>query len=328
VVGRGWTGDGGRPHAEAMALARAGARARGATAYVTLEPCAHVGRAPACAPALVAAGVTRVVAAIGDPDPRVDGQGLVALRAAGITVETGCLAAEAAALNGGFLSRITTGRPALTLKLATSLDGRIATAGGESRWITGPQARAEVHLMRARSDAVLIGGGTARSDDPLLDVRGLGLAGANPVRVIVSAGLDLPEEGRLAASAKAIPLWLCHEPDADQARRRAWEERGAVSVPVPRGEEGRPDIAAVMQRLGDRGITRVLCEGGGRMAASLLRAGLVDEIVAYAAGSVLGGDGVPAVGPMTIWALEGAPRFRLVDVARIGPDTRSRWERP
>lgn len=326
VVGRGWTGDGGRPHAEAVALARAGVRARGATVYVTLEPCAHVGRAPPCAGALIGAGVARVVVAIEDPDPRVNGQGLAALRAAGIVVETGCLAPEATALNRGFLSRITRGRPAVTLKLATSLDGRIATATGESRWITGPQARAEVHLMRAQSDAVLVGAGTVRSDDPLLDVRGLGIAGANPVRVVVSSGLDLPLDGRLSATAAETPLWLCHDARADTARRRAWEDRGAVLIEVPSGEEGRPDLAALMQRLGERGITCLLGEGGGRLAAALLRAGLVDEVVAYTAGLVLGGDALPAVGGMEIGALDAAPRFRLVETARVGPDTRTRWE--
>ncbi len=310
-----------------MALARAGDRARGATVYVTLEPCAHVGRAPPCAAALIGAGVARVVVAIGDPDPRVNGQGLAALRAAGIVVETGCLASEATALNRGFLSRITRGRPALTLKLATSLDGRIATATGESRWITGPQARAEVHLMRAQSDAVLVGAGTARSDDPLLDVRGLGIAGANPVRVVVSSGLELPLDGRLAATAAETPLWLCHDARADPARRRAWEQRGAQLIAVPSGGEGTPDLAAVLQRLGERGITRVFCEGGGRLAAALLRAGLVDEVVAYTAGLVLGGDAVPAVGGMEIGALDVAPRFRLVETARVGPDIRTRWER-
>jgi diaminohydroxyphosphoribosylaminopyrimidine deaminase/5-amino-6-(5-phosphoribosylamino)uracil reductase len=294
---------------------------------VTLEPCAHVGRAGPCSEALVAAGVARAVVAIGDPDPRVDGRGLAALRAAGIAVETGCLAEEAAAFNRGFLCRIASGRPALTLKLAASLDGRIATAAGESRWITGPQARAEVHLMRAQADAVLVGAGTARADDPLLDVRDLGIAGANPVRVVVAAGLDLPLDGRLAGTAARTPLWLCHDAGADSVRRRAWEEIGAVPIAVRRGGNGRPDLAAVMQILAERGITRVLCEGGGRMAAALLRAGLVDEVVAYAAGAVLGGDAVPAVGPLSLGALALAPRLRLSDVAHIGPDVRSRWER-
>jgi diaminohydroxyphosphoribosylaminopyrimidine deaminase/5-amino-6-(5-phosphoribosylamino)uracil reductase len=311
----------------AVARARAGSAARAPTAYVRGVPGAHVGRPGPRSAALVAAGVARVVVPIGDPDPRVDGRGLAALRAAGIAVETGCLAEDAMALNRGFLSRIASGRPALTLKFAASLDGRIATATGESRWITGPEARAEVHLMRARSDAVLVGAGTARADDPRLDVRDLGIAGANPVRVVVSAGLDLPLDGRLAATAAAVPLWLCHGPRLDPARRRAWEAAGAVLLEVAAGANGRLDLPAVLLGLGARGITRLLCEGGGRLAAGLLGAGLVDEVVSYSAGSVLGADAVPAVGPLGIGALALAPRFRLRDAAPVGPDLRTRWER-
>lgn len=327
VVARGATGEGGRPHAEAVALARAGAAARGATAYVTLEPCAHTGRTPPCAEGLIGAGVVRVVAAHQDPDPRVDGRGFARLREAGIVVEVGCLAEAARALNRGFLTRVAEGRPMLTLKLATSLDGRIATAAGESRWITGAQARAEVHLLRARADAVLIGAGTARADDPRLDVRGIGIARPDLVRVVVASRLDLPLDGRLAATAAAQPLWLCHGPEADRDRRADWEALGAVLIAVPAGQDGRLDPAALMQSLGARGLTRVLCEGGGALAAALLAAGQVDEVVAYAAGTALGAQGVPAVGPLAPGALALAPRFRLAGVAAVGPDIRSRWLR-
>lgn len=327
VVGRGATGDSGRPHAEAIALARAGDAARGATAYVTLEPCAHTGRTPPCTEALIAAGVARVVIAHQDPDPRVNGRGIAALRGAGIAIETGCLEAEARVLNRGFLMRVTEGRPMLVLKLATSLDGRIATATGESRWITGPQARAEVHLMRAQADAVLVGAGTARADDPRLDVRGLGLASLSPVRVVLAGTLALPETGRLAESASDAPLWLCHHAGADAARRAFWAERGATLIEVP-ATGGRLDLAEVMQELGRRGITRVLCEGGGELAAALLTADLVDEIVAYAAGLMLGAAGTPSVGPLALEQLALAPRFKMVEVAQTGPDIRSRWLRP
>ena len=279
VVGRGRTGDGGRPHAETLALAQAGSAARGATAYVTLEPCAHAGKTPPCAEALVAAGVSRVVSTVEDPDPRVAGAGFAALRAAGIEVVTGCLAAEAAEINAGFLGRVRTGRPQLTLKLAASLDGRIATGSGESRWITGPRARAEVHLMRARSDAVLVGAGTARTDDPRLDVRGLGLRDANPVRVVVSGGLGLPRGGALGRTARDIPLWLCHHAEAESDRCAAWAETGAELVEIPFQDDGQLDLGALMRTLGDRGLTRVLCEGGGRLSAALLEADLVDEVV-------------------------------------------------
>ena len=325
VVGRGRTADGGRPHAETVALARAGTAARGATAYVTLEPCAHTAKTPPCADALIAAGIARVVSTIEDPDPRVAGSGFAALRAAGIDVVAGCLAAEAEELNAGFLSRVRTGKPRLTLKLAASLDGRIATASGESRWITGPRARAEVHLMRARSDAVLVGGGTARTDDPRLDVRGLGMTGADPVRVVVSGGLDLPRGGTLGTTAREIPLWLCHHSEAEAESRAAWSGTGADLLEIPFQDDGRLDLSALLRILGDRGLTRVLCEGGGRLSAALLEAGLVDEVVLYTAGIVLGADGTPAIGPLRAEALADAPRLRLVETARIGDDTRSRW---
>jgi diaminohydroxyphosphoribosylaminopyrimidine deaminase/5-amino-6-(5-phosphoribosylamino)uracil reductase len=327
VVGRGWTQPGGRPHAEAMALAAAGPAARGATAYVTLEPCAHVGETPPCAGALVAAGVARVVAAIEDPDPRVEGRGFAALRAAGVAVETGCLAEEAAALNAGFLTRVARGRPRLTLKLATSIDGRIATGTGESRWITGPLARREVHLMRAASDAVLIGAGTARSDDPRLDVRDVGLDDARPVRVAVSGGLTLPRGGALGATARERPLWLVHHAEAEPARREAWESAGATLIEIPFQPDGQLDLSAMLQALGARGLTRVLCEGGGRLAGALLAADLVDEVVSYAAGLALGEEAVAAVGPMEVGALALAPRFRLAGLRRVGGDVRARWLR-
>lgn len=327
VVGRARTADGGRPHAEAAALAQAGTRARGATVYVTLEPCVRPGRAGPCTDALVAAGVARVVVAIEDPDPRVNGEGIAALRAAGLVVDVGCLAAEAAALNRGFLRRITTGRPMMTLKLASSLDGRIATGTGESRWITGPRARSEVHLLRAQADAILVGAGTVRSDNPRLDVRELGMSDCNPVRVVVSGALALPRDGHLAETAAGAPLWLCHDSEADAARRKAWSELGATLIEIPFRTDGQLDLSAMMQRLGDRGITRVLCEGGGRLAAALIEDDLVDELVCYTAGLALGAAAVPAIGDLDITALQLAPRFSLLDVTSVGPDMRSRWQR-
>ncbi|MFO1141888.1 MAG: bifunctional diaminohydroxyphosphoribosylaminopyrimidine deaminase/5-amino-6-(5-phosphoribosylamino)uracil reductase RibD [Amaricoccus sp.] len=327
VVGRGRTGAGGRPHAEAAALAQAGALAKGATCYVTLEPCVHTGQTPPCSAALIAAGVARVVVAIEDPDPRVNGRGVEALRTAGIAVEVGCLATEAVATNRGFLTRVTAGRPMVTLKLASSLDGRIATGTGESRWITGPAARAEVHLMRAQSDAVLVGAGTVRSDNPRLDVRDLGIRDANPVRVVVSGALSLPRDGHLAETAKQVPLWLCHDQEAEPARRQAWTEAGAELIEIPFQEDDQLDLAAMMQALGDRGLTRVLCEGGGRLAAALIEADLVDEVVVFTAGVVLGAEAIPSVAALDVPALQLAPRFRLLEAAPIGPDMRSRWRR-
>ena len=323
IVGRGRTADGGRPHAETQALAQAGEAARGATAYVTLEPCAHHGRTPPCAEALVAAGVARVVVAAQDPDHRVAGRGIARLRAAGIAVETGLMEAEARRDLAGFLSRIERDRPFVTLKLAASLDGRIATGTGESRWITGPQARARVHMMRARHDAVMVGGGTARADDPMLNVRGLGID-RQPVRVVVSRRLDLPPEGALARSAGDIPLWLCHDRAVDPA---PWTARGAVSLPCGLSN-GQVDVAQVMAALAEKGLTRVFCEGGAGLAASLLAAGFVDELALFTAGCAIGAEGTPALAAMGIDRLAEAPRLRLAHQERIGADLLSLWRRP
>lgn len=292
VVGRGWTQPGGRPHAERMALDAAGKAARGATAYVTLEPCAHHGRAPPCADALVAAGVARVVSALTDPDPRVAGRGHARLRAAGIEVVEGVRSAPAAELQRGFLSRVTLGRPMVTLKLATSFDGRIATAAGESRWITGEAARRHVHLLRLTHDAVMVGAGTARADLPALNVRGFGPV-RQPVRVVIANAPipALPPEG-----PDHGPLWV---------------------LPGP--------VDEALAELGRRGLTRVFCEGGGQLAAALLAAGLVDELVGYTAGVVLGGDGRAAVAPLGLGALAEAPRFRLAETRALGGDVFHRW---
>jgi len=324
IVGRGWTQDGGRPHAEPVALAQAGAAACGATAYVSLEPCSHHGKTPPCAEALVAAGIARVVTALEDPDPRVSGRGHSLLQAAGIEVVTGVLAAEAAAVQAGFLSRIRLGRPMVTLKLATSFDGRIATASGESRWITGEGARHLVHAMRARHDAVLVGGGTLRTDDPLLTVRGMG-ALRQPVRIVASAGLNLPL-GRLAGSVPEGPVWLLHGGGAPVAARAAWEAAGARLLPVALGGGGL-DPAAMLLALGQAGLTRVFCEGGGQLAAALLAAGLVDEVIGFTAGLALGAGGLPSLGALPEGALAEAPRFTLAETGAVGGDVLHRWRR-
>lgn len=326
VLGRGWTQDGGRPHAETMALGQAGAQARGATAYVSLEPCSHHGKTPPCADALIAAGVARVVVALSDPDPRVSGRGLAALRDAGIDVAEGICAPKALRAHHGFLTRVTQGRPMLTLKLATSADGRIATAAGESQWITGAPARAWVHGMRACHDAVLVGAGTARADDPSLTVRGLGIA-HQPVRIVLSRRLDLPMDSALMRSACEIPVWLCHGPDAPEAAKTAWAGAGARLIAVSTGPGGQLDLCAVMSALGAAGLTRVFCEGGGMLAAGLLGADLVDDLAVITAGMVLGAEGTPAVGAMGIAALAEAPRFALAETRALGGDILSLWSR-
>ncbi|QPM90080.1 bifunctional diaminohydroxyphosphoribosylaminopyrimidine deaminase/5-amino-6-(5-phosphoribosylamino)uracil reductase RibD [Pseudooceanicola algae] len=326
VVGRGWTSPGGRPHAEVQALAQAGPNARGATAYVSLEPCAHHGRTPPCAEALIAAGIVRVVAPLEDVDPRVEGKGFAMLRAAGIAVTTGVRAAEAAQDHAGFFLNREQGRPLLTLKLALTLDGRIATATGESQWITGPEARRQVHAMRARHDAVMVGAGTARIDDPSLTVRGLGVT-RQPVRVVVSRRIDLPLMGHLARTAKDIPVWICHGRDADPSLVEAWQGLGATLLPCE--VSGRQlEVASVLGALGTAGLTRVFCEGGGALAATLLGADLVDELVVMSAGLLLGAEGRPALGAMGIDRLAEAPRLDLVESRIIGPDVMTRWRRP
>jgi diaminohydroxyphosphoribosylaminopyrimidine deaminase/5-amino-6-(5-phosphoribosylamino)uracil reductase len=322
IVGRGYTADGGRPHAETAALAQAGGHALGATAYVTLEPCAHHGKTPPCATALIAAKVARVVVAIGDPDPRVAGRGITMLRDAGVTVDENALADEARIDHAGFLLRVTQNRPFVTLKLAGTLDGRIATATGESQWITGPEARRAVHMMRARHDAVMVGAGTVRADDPSLTVRGLGLT-KQPVRVVVSRAMKIPATSQLAQTAQDVPVWLCHGPDANVS---AWTDKGARSLSCPIAA-GQVDPAVAMNALAAQGITRVFCEGGGMLAASLLNAGLVDELVVFSAGMAIGAEGTPALAAMGIDRLANAPRFTLHNVQQTGADICHTWRR-
>jgi len=326
IVGRGWTQPGGRPHGEACALAQAGAAAHGATAYVSLEPCAHTGQTPPCAQALIEAGVARVVTALSDPDPRVAGRGHAMLRAAGIVVDCGCEAEAAALANAGFLMRITRGRPMVTLKLALTLDGRIATAAGVSRWITGAQARRMVHLLRARHDAVMVGAGTARADDPDLRVRELGVA-HQPVRIVADSRLGVSVGGRLGRSAHEAAVWMLHGAQAPQATRRDWQAAGASLVTCDLDALGRLDIGDALQRLGARGITRVFCEGGGGLAASLMRAGLVDEMVVFSAGHAFGADGTAGLGAMGVTAIGPHP-FELIASQRCGEDLMHHWRRP
>ena len=326
VVGRGWTQPGGRPHAEAEALARAGEAARGATAYVTLEPCSHWGRTPPCCDALVRAGIRRVVVAAGDPDPRVNGRGLARLREAGVMVEVGLLGEEARRLNAGFAGRITRGLPLVTLKLATTLDGRIATAGGESRWITGPEARREAHALRARHDAILVGSGTVLADDPELTCRIPGMARVPLARVIADGRLRTPLTAKLVAGAREAPTWIAtaigHKPPA----LAPYQAAGVEMLPIRHDRQGL-DMAALLGALAQRGITRVLVEGGVGVASALLRAGLVDRLAWFHAPGVMGGDGMPAVRPLPLPALSAMPRFRRVAARPLGEDWLTEFER-
>ena len=319
VVGRGTTAPGGRPHAEAVALAQAGHLARGATAYVTLEPCSHHGRSPPCADALVAAGITRVVVACGDPDPRVNGAGVAVLQAAGIEVTIGLLANEARSLQLGFLTRVGLGRPMVTLKLASTLDGRIATHAGESQWITGPEARRAAHALRGQHDAVLAGVGTIQADDAELTCRIPDYRKTPDLRIVVDSRLRTPLTARVVATAAAAPTWFLHRAGADADRMRAFGDAGVRLIEAPGAEPG-IDLAAGMQALGAAGLTRVLVEGGAQIAGGLLRAGLVDRIAWFHAPAVMGGDGWPAAQAFGTTALQDMPRFRRVDSRPMGDD--------
>lgn len=315
ILGRGRTADGGRPHAETIALAQAG-DARCATAYVTLEPCVHHGKTPPCTQALIDAQVTRVVIATQDPDPRVSGKGIAMLRDAGIEVEVGVLKDEADADHAGFFRRISEKRPFVTLKLASTLDGRIATHQGHSQWITGAQSRRMVHAMRARHDAVMVGAGTVRADDPMLNVRGMGDV-SQPVRVVLSGDLNLPSGLHIAATARDQPVWLFHREGIDPLR---WQNRGAETFATdPR------DLVGVMEALADKGITRVFCEGGGTLGASLLRAGFVDELAVFTAGCAIGADGTPSLQALGVDVMGDAPRFAHVSTTQVGDDVLTRW---
>jgi diaminohydroxyphosphoribosylaminopyrimidine deaminase/5-amino-6-(5-phosphoribosylamino)uracil reductase len=316
IVGRGWTGRGGRPHAETIALAQAGEGATGATAYVTLEPCAHHGKTQPCADALVHGGIARVVAAIEDPDPRVSGAGFERLRAAGIAVEINVLREEAAGLNAGFFQRICDGRPLVTLKIAASADGRTASAGGESRWVTGKEARRFGHLLRARHDAILIGAETAISDDPALTCRLPGLEDRSPVRVVLDSRLRLPPSSKLARAAREIPTWVFTVAEGGGELRAL----GVEIFVVGRDARGRPDIAAVLRTLADRGITRLLVEGGAGVHASFLDRGFADRLEIFRAPLILGAAGHPSVEAVAAFGLDEVPHFVSTGVRRLGAD--------
>jgi len=320
VVGRGWTQPGGRPHGETEALGRAGEAARGATAYVSLEPCCHWGRTPPCTDALIAAGIRRVVVALEDPDPRVAGEGVRRLGAASLHVDIGLCRAEAAEINAGFFCRLRNGRPLVTLKLATSLDGRIATGRGESQWITGPPARERAHALRAGHDAIMVGTGTVLADDPQLTCRLPGLAHRSPVRVVIDRQLRIPPRMRLVSDARTVPTWVLTSPSADPARRQALLSAGAMVIEFDPGPDGNGGLAAALAALGHRGITRLLVEGGGHLAAAFARAGLIDRLVWVHAPMLIGGDGIPAIAEFGLQVLSEAPRFERLSTETVGDD--------
>jgi diaminohydroxyphosphoribosylaminopyrimidine deaminase/5-amino-6-(5-phosphoribosylamino)uracil reductase len=327
VVGRGWTQPGGRPHAETEALRRAGDAARGGTAYVSLEPCSHVGETGPCTDALIRAGVRRVVAATEDPDPRVAGEGLEKLRAAGIEVRVGVARIDAERLNAGFFRRVLDGRPFVTAKLATTMDGRVATHGGESKWITGELARTWGHALRANHDALVTSSATVRADDPDLTCRLAGMEEVSPVRVVMDSRLSTPLTSRIAATAAKRPTWLftCEDPPRD--RRDAFVDCGVEVIEVPPDDGGRPEVVATLKALAARGITRVLVEGGPHLMATYFRAGVVDRIAWFRSASVIGGDGLSAVDAFGVDRLDQMRHFVRRRTLACAPDMLEIYER-
>jgi diaminohydroxyphosphoribosylaminopyrimidine deaminase/5-amino-6-(5-phosphoribosylamino)uracil reductase len=323
IVGRGWTQPGGRPHAEVEALRRAGNTARGATLYVTLEPCSHFGKSPPCADAIVAAGLARVVSALEDPNPEVAGSGHARLRAAGIVVDVGVGEAEARRDHAGHTRRMKDGRPHVMLKLAMSADGKVAAAGRQPVSITGEAARERVHLIRAQSDAILIGIGTALADDPMLTCRLSGMAAASPVRVVLDSTLRLPLNLRLVQSARDVPVWVIAGLEAPRA---AEQNLRALGMDVLRVEpaNGRLEVAAVLKLLAERGITRLLVEGGPTVAAAFLAADLVDEAMLLVSPKLVGADGIDAFNPSAEIALL---RLTQGEAEQIGPDRLEVYQR-
>ncbi|KAA5599517.1 bifunctional diaminohydroxyphosphoribosylaminopyrimidine deaminase/5-amino-6-(5-phosphoribosylamino)uracil reductase RibD [Blastochloris sulfoviridis] len=328
IVGRGWTQPGGRPHAEVVALAQAGAAAKGATLYVSLEPCAHFGKTPPCADAILRAGIARVVAAIGDPDPRTAGAGFARLEAAGVEVVQGVLRAEGLRSHAGHIRRVRDGRPHVMLKLAVSADGKAALAGPRPASITGEAARARVHMLRALSDAILVGIGTVLADDPDLTCRLPGLAHRSPVRVVLDGGLRLPLASRLTQGAATVPVWVIAAADAEPAREAALAGAGVEVMRVGRGADGRLDLAQALALLATRGITRLMVEGGPTVAAALLKADLVDETVVFESPVRLGADALPALAGLPLGMLSASPVLHAVERVPVGADIMTVARRP
>jgi diaminohydroxyphosphoribosylaminopyrimidine deaminase/5-amino-6-(5-phosphoribosylamino)uracil reductase len=328
IVGRGWTQPGGRPHAEPVALERAGEAARGATLYVTLEPCSHLGKSPPCADAIIAAGIARVVSAIEDPNPEVAGQGHAKLRAAGIAVDIGLGAAEAAHDHAGHFRRVRDKRPHVILKLAVSSDDRIAAAGHRPVAISGETAKARVHLLRAQCDAILVGIGTVLADDPLLTCRLPGMEARSPVRVVLDRALRIPGTSKLVHSAREAPLWVMTSSMSEAPAAMKLGAAGAhvIRVATTSAPPGL-DLLAVLHALSIGGITRLMVEGGARVASSFVAAGLVDEVWLLRGPEAIGADGVAALDTLPLTAITQSPGFRVRASETLQNDTLTVYER-
>jgi diaminohydroxyphosphoribosylaminopyrimidine deaminase/5-amino-6-(5-phosphoribosylamino)uracil reductase len=328
VVGRGWTQPGGRPHAEPEALRRAGEAARGAALYVTLEPCSHVGKSPPCADAIMAAGIARVVSAIEDPNPEVAGQGHARLRAAGISVEIGLGAVEAAHDHAGHFRRVRDKRPQVFLKLAVSSDDKIGAAGRKPVAISGEAAKARVHLLRAQCDAILVGIGTVLADDPLLTCRLPGMEAQSPVRVVLDRSLRIPGTSRLVHSARETPLWVMTSSlsEAPAAMKLGAAGAHVIRVATTATPPGL-DLAAVLRAMSEKGITRLLVEGGARVASSFVAAGLVDEVWLLRGPDAVGTDGIAALDALPLTAITQSPAFKRSASETLQKDVLTIYER-
>jgi len=326
IVGRGWTQPGGRPHAEIEAIRRAGTAARGATLYVTLEPCSHHGKSPPCADAVIAAGLSRVVSALEDPNPEVAGMGHARLRAAGISVDVGIGAQEARRDHAGHIRRMREGRPQVMLKLAVSADGKAGAAGRRPLAITGEAVRERVHLLRAQSDAVMVGIGTVLADDPLLTCRLPGMAACSPLRVVLDSALRLPLASRLAHGARETPVWVVAGPAASPEAAEALQARG-VEILGAKASGGRLDLADVLTLLAARGITRLMVEGGPTLAAAFVAADLVDEANLFQSSKLVGAAGIDALEGLPLAALTQSARLDCIARERIGVDMLAVFER-
>jgi diaminohydroxyphosphoribosylaminopyrimidine deaminase / 5-amino-6-(5-phosphoribosylamino)uracil reductase len=327
IIGRGWTQPGGRPHAETEALSRAGAGSRGATLYVTLEPCSHHGQTPPCIDAIIAAGIARVVSALADPNPQVAGAGHWRLAEAGVTVEVGVGADTARRDHAGHVRCMTDGRPHTILKLAVSADGKAGLSGRRPVQITGSVVRNRVHLMRAMSDAVLTGIGTVLSDDPLLTCRLPGMADRSPVRVVLDGRLRLPLDGRLVTSAREVPLWAVTGEDAPQDRERALQARGVEVLRVGTADGG-VDLGAALKALAGRGITRLMIEAGPIVSAAFVNSDLVDEAVVFQSPTAIGPSGIDALEELPLAAITASPRLVKMGDETVGSDTMTCFDRP
>ena len=329
IVGRGWTQPGGRPHAEPVALSRAGEAARGATLYVTLEPCSHVGKSPPCADAIIAAGIKRVVSAIEDPNPEVAGQGHARLRAAGIAVDIGLGALEAAHDHAGHFRRIRDRRPHVILKLAVSADDKIGAAGRRPIAISGEAAKARVHLLRAQCDAILVGIGTVQADDPLLTCRLPGMEARSPVRVVLDRALRIAGTSRLVHSARATPLWVMTSNLSEAPAAMKLGAAGAQVIWVPTTSTPPPglDLMGVLRALAEKGITRLLVEGGARVASSFVGAGLIDEVWLLQGPDTVGAEGIAALDALPLSAITGSPTFKVRASETLQNDTLTIYER-